>query len=456
MKNLHRPIPKSKILEELKKTNESYGNHQSTSTAPVKMAASSSSSQSLISQTTINCSPNISQRTLTQRKATATTGGATIKSGQSRKSLSKKVDEKPKNTIRSMFAKQLEKSQINGTIDQITTLNINGGSGASRKESEKIDESITDDNDGKNQSTSTINPSQEILVNGSLHKRLTRRNSMTLRTPTKSVTTTQSDDIVPATPSSIKKRRCTMFTPSLKLLIDEEISDSNNDDNTTSTTTKTSSSSSSSTASSTPLNRTIVSVADKTLNKSVAMDVCNQSKTRSTNTVTQCNSKVRQLLNDDLSKSSRESSSSSLVTSTSRIDGNKFLQPKIRLPLQTRRTTFTVQPMDETKVLQCNGNSNSNASTSTNSTSNSSNLNTPVSLTKRRNTMNINARTATPQSKVVAELNKSNSCDAILTPTNNKISGKFPFPFPSNLQKLHALFHQMISILFFQISIYLS
>lgn len=450
MKNLHRPIPKSKILEELKKTNESHANQSVAATAvaatTTAKTTTSSSSQSLISQSIISCSPNISQSTLTQRKAaTATTGGASIKSklvsSQSRKSMSKKVDEKPTNTIRSMFAKQLEKSQleksqleksqINGAIDQITTLNLSDGIGTSGKQSDgPIDESTTTNDNGKNHSI--IEPSQEILVSGSLHKRLTRRNSMTLRTPTKSVTTTtQSDDIVPATPSSIKKRRCTMFTPSLKLSIEEENGSSGDDTTTTTRKTTSSSSSSFSTASTlTPANKTVLTNADKTLNKSIAMDVCNRSKPRNTSpspsTVTQCNSKVRQLLNDDLSKSSNASSSSS------GIDGSKFLQPKIRLPLQTRRTTFTVQPMDETKVLQINSSSSSNFSTSNSSTS------TPVSLTKRRNTMNINARSATPQSTVVAELNKSNSCDAILTPTNNKINGKssIPFPIPPDLNSI--------------------
>lgn len=403
MKNLQRPIPKSKILEELKKANDSHANQSATvasKTAP--------SSQSLISQSLVstNSSPNITQR----KAATAST-----KPSQSRKSLSKKV-EKPKNTIQSMFAKQLEKSQrensqINGTIDQITTLNINDSNAISGQVSETVDETTANDRD--------INPSQEILVNGSLHKRLTRRNSMTLRTPSKSITTTQSDDIVPATPSSIKKRRCTMFTPSLKLSIEEEISDTKvSCDATASKTTNTpASASSSSTTDSTQTssNKTVI-VANKTLNKSIAMDVCNvQSKareTRNAGAVTKGNSIVRQLLNDDLSKSSHESSSL-LGTSASSMEGSQFLQPKIRLPLQTRRTTFTVQSMDETKVLQSSSNIGATSGTST-----------PVSLTKRRNTLNTNARTATPLSKVGAELNKSNSCDAILTPTN-KINGKF-------------------------------
>lgn len=407
MKNLHRPIPKSKILEELKKTNEHNGNKSSTSLF---------SSQHSITSQTINCSPNISQRSLAQRKiaaaATPTTSGT--KPATARKSLSKSkvVVEKPKNTIRSMFAKQLEmsqrseKSQLNGTIDKITTLNIN----ESDAESQSRQESVHDEQTPK-QTAASNNGTVEILVSGSLHKRLTRRNSMTLKTPTK--LTIESDDTVPATPSSIKKRRCTMFTPSLKLSIEEDESlFGDNSDVDALTASSTSSASTATTASS---NKTVI-VADKTLNKSVAMDVCNQSKLGNCAQTTPSNSKVRQLLDDDLSKSSCESS----IT-----DATKFFPPKIRLPLHPRRTTFTARPMDETKLMQPSSSSGvGNSSISSNTPSSS--------MTKRRNTMNVNAgTTTTPHTNMVRsvlDLNKSNSCDAILTPTN-KIAGKFLFLF---------------------------
>lgn len=428
MKNLHRPIPKSKILEELKKTNENRGNQSATASRTTSLLSSSS----MISQSMVqNGTPNNLQRSLAQRKATTTIDGATIKIGSNRKSLNKKPalnDQKPKNTIRSMFAKQLEmsqreKSQINGAIDQITTLNINDNKESENKEQHATGNDASHNDDDKTAATVTQTANtngEEILVNGSLHKRLTRRNSMTLRTPTKSTPTAaaKSDDIVPTTPSSIKKRRCTMFTPSLKASIEEDIFDASiSENNVTASTQSTDSTVTSS-------NKTVL-VTDKTLNKSTSMDVCNQSRPRNTMSISQSNSKVRQLLNDDLSKNSCEASSiteASSSSSMSGIEGNKFLQPKIRLPLHTRRTTFTAQPMDETKVLHCNDNNSSTSST-------------PVSLTKRRVTMNINGRAdvdvgvglGTPHSKVVRnlpELNKSNSCDAILTPTN-KITGEF-------------------------------
>lgn len=401
MKNLHRPIPKSKILQELKKTNETNGNK-------------STASQSHISQTP----PTNSQSSLAQRK-TATTANAASgsKTAGARKSLSKKrIDEKPKNTIRSMFAKQLEmsqrsneqSSQINGTLDKITTLNINESGAADKGEA-----AVPRDDELHEKTTAA---SVEILVSGSLHKRLTRRNSITLKTPTKAAN--ESDDIVPVTPSSIKKRRCTMFTPSLKSSIEEDIFDVS--EASPASTPATASTGTSATSS----NQTVIA-ADKTLNKSVAMDVCNQSKSDKINrNNTPCTSKVRQLLNDDLSKRSCNSSLSSSVS-----DANQFMQPKIRLPLQSRRTTFTVQPMDETKLLQ---NSSRNGITPINNHSDG----TPV-LNKRRNTMYVNAgastptttTTTTPHAKMVRnllDLNKSNSCDAILTPTN-KTAGNFPF-----------------------------
>ncbi|XP_031632861.1 uncharacterized protein LOC116346784 isoform X2 [Contarinia nasturtii] len=90
MKNLHRPIPKSKILEGLKKHNESD---------------SSISTSSVIDKTP---SPNLMDTYLNRKSLAPTT---LPKVTQSRKSIFKKVDEKPKNTIRSMFMKQLEKSR---------------------------------------------------------------------------------------------------------------------------------------------------------------------------------------------------------------------------------------------------------------------------------------------------------------------------------------------------------
>lgn len=349
MKNLHRPIPKSKILEELKKTHDS-----------------SSILSSTVNKTVVNGSPNVSQR--------KTTACVPIKATSSRKSIApKNLDAKPKHTIRSMFAKQLEKSRIensqsiNGTIDRITSLDLSDPASADEQSPQK--QQNDKETEADEEVTSTEQTGDITLVTGSLHKRLTRRNSMTIPTPTKTApkpTTTVS------TPNSAMKRRRTMFTPSFKGSIQEE-QDSSIDGNSTATTDK-----------------TILAAGDKTVNKSVAMDVCSTSKNHDTAAV-KSNSKVRQLLNNELMRTPRESGKSGLES--------QFALPSSRL---ARRTTYTSQVMDETNVQ--------------------STTITPV--TKRRMTMNTNA-IKTPRSKLAnsPELNESKSCDAILTPTN-QIPGK--------------------------------
>lgn len=91
MKNLHRPIPKSKILEGLKKHNDSD---------------SSISPSDIVEKTP----PQNLLHSFLNRKTMA--APSTLpRVSQPRKSICKKLEEKPKNTIRSMFMKQLEKSQ---------------------------------------------------------------------------------------------------------------------------------------------------------------------------------------------------------------------------------------------------------------------------------------------------------------------------------------------------------
>lgn len=364
MKRLHRPIPKSKILGELKKTHEN------------------SSILSTTANKTVFGSPNVSQRSMIRK----TTASLPVKAVHPRKSLGpKKLDEPPKNTIRSMFAKQLEKSQtdysqvdssqMNGTIDQITSLNINDALAVEKSPGKE------DDKVSNSEQTGDIS-----LVTGSLHKRLTRRNSMTISTPTKS---TPKSDVVDSTTAtaitnSMKKRRCTMFAPSFKGYIDEE-QDTSIDSNSSALTDKT------------------ILTADKTVHRSMAMDVCNESKGEA---AIKCNSKVRQLLNNELSKTPRENGKNGM--------DSKFVLPASRL---NRRTTFTAQAMDETKVQ--------------------SSSNTPVSVTKRRMTMNVQA-SSTPRAKVAnrPDLNESKSCDAVLTPTNKAIGKKQIFFLLSTISRL--------------------
>lgn len=339
MKNLHRPIPKSKLLEGLKKHNET----------------NSSLTTSLcngFSKTTFNASTwNVTKR--------APTNGAN--KSIPRKSLAKTKPDvtKPQNTVRSLFEKQIEKSRIENS--QTKNSNSSGSDTLKASEEQSIAERSPEKSKVNEQTSETC------LVTGSLHKRLTRRNSMTMHTPTKNTEEPTS------AASSLRKRRCTIFTPS-KPSIDEEEEDD---------------------AFVTASTRKPEAKTNQTVDESVAMDVCNGPKS---NTANKCNSKVRQLLDSDL------------LNTTPRDNGSKesainsFVPPKSCL---RRRTTYTPQAMEETKVVQVNAI-------------------TPISSSQRRKTM-IPKANATPILKSVHlddALMESKSCDAVLTPTN-KITGNF-------------------------------
>lgn len=325
MKNLHRPIPKSKILEEFKKQLNDVPD------------SSLSTSNGIVNSTVM--SPNISQRVLTKKSILASGGETTVtKPNQSRKSLGKIkfCNEKPKNTIRSLFEKQLEKSRIESS-------QINSSSDAEADKTNNIDETL---DLSKSKIDEKTNDANCLVTVGSLHKRLTRRNSITLQTPTKKPNIEEESSIM----SSTKKRRCTMFTPSKPSIEEEEEGDDIQID----------------------INKTIVrddgivNDGNKTVNKLIPMEICNfEPKNKETN---KCNSRVRQLLNEELSKTP-----SNVKESTG--NSNKIL-PMNSSSLR-RRTTYTPHAMEETKVQN-------------NFTG------TPISLTQRRKTMNINSVSTTP------------------------------------------------------------
>lgn len=342
MKNLHRPIPKAKILEGLKK--------------------STTFSSSLISNSI--SSPNVSTARKTIQSSLTTKSTSMI---QARKSLGgrKLVDEKPKNTIRSMFQKQLEKSRIqecsqtsDDTFDEVVKA-PNSTNQTTDVEPEKEESNFDKESNVGVESNGTC------LVTGSLHKRLTRRNSMTVQTPTKSILKSNVNPEISSVLSSVKKRRLTMFTPS-KVSIDENE------------------------ATTTP--EKLSQDGNNTINKTVEMDICNGPINDVVSN--KCNSKVRQMLNNEL-----------LLNTPREKKITTFIQPNS----SHRRTTYTPLGMDETKVQ--------------NSTI------TPISsATQRRKTMNVNAIASTPRSTTTRTmpdaLIETKSCDAILTPTN-KITGKF-------------------------------
>lgn len=283
-----------------------------------------------------------------------------------------------------MFQKQLEKSRIensqsNGTLggalNEMATLNINDttvnngdehadgdrNSVASVEQTPKgkINNSINGETDDSSYST----------VAGSLHKRVTRRNSMLIQTPTKSILKTDPSPVK----SSMKKRRCTMFAPSIGSSIDEDEDDLENTKNG---------------------DKDTHDKNDRTINKTVAMEMCNEPTVD--NEKNKSISKVRQLLNKELLKTPRDNGSNGTTVAG-------------RLNLR-RRTTYTPQVMEETKVQ--------NSSI------------TPVAAavnSQRRKTINANANANTPAATTrtvfnTPELIETKSCDAILTPTNNGAS----------------------------------
>lgn len=341
MKNLHRPIPKSKILEGLKKCSE--------------IDSLLSTSNGIINSSII--SPNVSQKALIKK---STPSKITTKFSQTRTSIGKiKSDEKPKNTIRLLFQRQLEKSSIESS--QLTANAVNENATQIIDSNDMVAEPL------KNNTKMDEETNDSCLVTGSLHKRLTRRNSITLQTPTK-----KPDMQVASILSSTKKRRCTMFTPS-KPSIEEAEEDEIQIDR----------------------NKTVVdkstTAGNKTVNITMAMEICNEPKK---DEAKKCNSRVRELLNSELSKTPSNKVANGAA--------NKFLQSTTSL---RRRTTYTPLEMEKTQIQ--------------------TNASTPISSTQRRKTMNLSANT-TPLSAVKRlpdAFIETKSCNAVLTPINNKTTG---------------------------------
>lgn len=340
MKNMSRPIPKAKILEGLKKRDET-----------------TLSTSSYIDQS--NQTTNKTQNSLTKMMRTSLT---TLKSSQPRKSIGKKIDVKPQNTIRSMFQKQMEKSRIensqaNGTLNQMAMLNLNDSTTP-----EKSDEAQPKTTQDAKPQDAEVDAQQSnvSLMTGPLHKRLTRRNSMTMHTPTK--TTAEAHTEI----SSVKKRRCTVFMPSFNSTIEE------NDDKVVG-------------ANKTDSSKCGIS-ENVTINKTIAMDMCGAPKTVDEN---KCNSKVRNLLNSELMATPR-----SLTGSVKKVQASSSLR---------RRTTYTPRPMEETKMQSA--------------------VHTPISAVKGRQTMNFNISSQTKPANP-PDLIQTKSCEAIVMMPVNEMSSK--------------------------------
>lgn len=214
-------------------------------------------------------------------------------SSQSRKTMNGNVEPPPKNTIRSMFQKQMEKSQStpasqDSISDQLAAIDL-AKVPASPKPSEKSSLAKV---------PASPKPS-ELKMPGSLHKRVTRRNSL-------SMPQANADEIektpVPM-PSNKTPARKTMYTPRVSDVMEEEKSGPS---------------------------PALAAVANKTVNQTAMMDIdktvsqkCNNTKTAQRNTII-------------------------VETPTEGINQKQWLLNS----LSKRKTLYTPQPVDETSMVE--------------------------------------------------------------------------------------------------------
>lgn len=193
----------------------------------------------------------------------------------SRKTMNGNV-EQPKNTIKSMFQKQMEKTQsANDSIsDQLAAIDL-----AMVPASPK--------------------PSENTIMPGSLHKRVTRRNSITMS----QASDADIDTTAVPTPTNKIASRKTMFTPRVSDVMEEDKLGSS---------------------------PAIAPVANKTVNQTAMMDI---DKTVSST----CN------------KDNTGSNNSIIVDApTEGINQKRWLLDS----LSKRKTLYTPQPLDETSMLE--------------------------------------------------------------------------------------------------------
>lgn len=345
MQNLHKKIPKSKLLEQLKRQDECLS----------------------LPSSPANKTPDAAKKPPAVRSVS--TPRLPKPSTAARRSLAKPANEPPKNTIRAMFQKQLEKS-----LQEQSQSSVDDSGDEARTSPTTLKTIDTISSKVEQIAISSAGESTTLmLAPGSAHKRLTRRNSMTVQTPTKADPKPSES----ALQQSRRKRRCTLFEPSFIDAIAEDDT------------------AASKAAAESPGNGTIL--------QSQSMDVCEKSAHVAE---TKCNNRTRQLLNAELCQSTStpvtKKQLSFAVDSAS--DNSSTKANRLR-----RQTMYTPQPMDETEMLG------------------DSSLVAPSAATSlRRKTINANATQGLARSlhANLPELESTKSCDAILTPTNKANNGK--------------------------------
>lgn len=280
-----------------------------------------------------------------------------------RKNVSNETIDKSQNTIRSMFLSQLEKQKEAATK---ANASINSDHGSSMSKASFIfttPKKLTTSSDKSIAGTKTPN---QIIVPGSAHKRLTRRNSMIITeySPAKvdqmdatNVDSTTVDG--PKTPKN-KLRRRTMFTPTrnLQAAIEEEADDdlnkmTNGDDS----------------------QMAKVTAKLPVMQKTAALcDNLSKTDSNNFNDKQSCNNKTLTFSNG---------SNTIDETQLSKVDEN--------VSMPGRRTIYTVIPMEETIIP----------------------LPTHKTPIRRRSTMHFNGGSCIDKS----DLFETTSCDAVLSPS---------------------------------------
>lgn len=362
MKNLHRKIPKAKLLQGLKKMDESKN---------------SSVSTSLTTSKTLNAT--ITKSAQPKRLST------TFKVKTSRKSVGPKTEIKQKNTIQSMFEKQVEKtrienSQANESLDEfVSDSTVNQDTANQSSVSVPEIQSVADSRPKKDETkategtTNTIETTTDetVLVTGNLHNRLTRRNSISIHTPTKaspSKGTPEKNAGNTATLLGSARKRHTLFIPTMNATVEE-----------------------------TEQNPSLAkndATPNKTINKSVPMEICVDPNAK------KCNSQVRKLLDIELASTPIAGPDCSVT------ENRKDL---LKSTFRRRNTVYTPEPMHETRI-------------------HGSTIN-PFSSPRRKTMIPRGEPKIKPLNGSPPDTAKTQSCDAVLTPASNSMAGQFVFIF---------------------------
>lgn len=369
MKNLHRKIPKAKLLQGLKKMDESRNASVSTSLV----------SSSKASNTTTKA---------TQPKRLS----MTFKINTSRKSVGPKaeVNQKNTNTIRSMFEKQVEKNRIENSQasesldevvnDSVVSEDTANQSIASEPEIKTVAGSSPQKDEAKATEGTTNTTDQTVLVTGNLHNHLTRRNSISIQTPTKAPPGKATPKKVAGNTVALlgsARKRHTLFIPTMNATVEETEQN--------------------------PSLAKTDATPNKTINKSIPMEICPDRN------VKKCNSHVRQLLDAELANTPIAGPDRSVTENRKDVLKSTF---------RRRNTVYTPQPMDETKIR---------GSTIA-----------PFSSPRRKTMIPTGATKVKPLNRSTPETAESQSCDAALTPTSSSIAGQFVIIFRQYIHFMHV------------------